>query len=132
MITQEEYEKVEQRYLYNISFNGTYIGLALEENVFKKIMKLNAKYTSELKEILKENIDDVHLEDWTLNSEVNRIENGQHSVRYVPSEHHSTKEKHIGWFKIDNPKRERYFMNIDSELAIKLLDYELDVKNKEG
>lgn len=133
MITQDEYEKIEQRYLYDVSFNGSYVGLALEKNVFKKIMKLNAKYTAELKEILKDNINDVHLQDWTLNSEDNRKINGQHSVKYVPNEYYTTKEKHIEWFKIDNPKRDRYFMNVDRDLVIKLLDYELDITNaKEG
>ena len=130
-MTREEYELVEQKNLYNISFNGCYVGLALEKNVFKKIMKLNAKYTSELREILTENIGDVHLQNWTLNSESKRKDVGQHTVYYVPSDHYTTKEKHISWFKIDNPRRNRYFMNVDSNTAIKLIDYELDLGIKQ-
>ena len=52
MKVEEKYNATEQKYLYNLSFKGCYIGFALEKNVFKKLMKLNAKYTAEVKEIL--------------------------------------------------------------------------------
>lgn len=128
MKVEEKYNATEQKYLYNLSFNGCYIGFALEKNVFKKLMKLNAKYTAEVKEILKENILNIHFQDWTLNSKEFREKVGQHSTRYVPKDEelYRSKEEHIDFFKIDNPKRERYFINVTRDEATELLDFELE------
>lgn len=126
----EEYKSYEQKDLYDLSFNGVYVGLALEEKVMRKLVKLQCEYEKKIKEVLYNNLDNIHFQGWTLNSEQNKAKGyEQTSVRYTEKRYQS-KEDFIKSFKLNNIEKRRYFIDVEGmDKATKLIDFELEYFN---
>ena len=88
--------------LYNFSA-GSYSGVLMTEKVFKKLAKINAKYSDEVRKVLSENKSQLYNSDWTL---ANHVVDGeikkQISIYYV-DENCRDVDHRIGLFKAPEP-----------------------------
>lgn len=83
---EKEKKLINQR-LYDFPAGG-FCGVIMPEKVMRKITKLNAKYSAEIKKILTEQKDELHASEWTLANKMNgdKIEK-QVTINYVYKQH---------------------------------------------
>lgn len=90
--------KVKER-LYSFNPSG-YCGFLLPETVMKKLVKLTEKHEEEVRRVLLDNIDDLHIYDWGL-----AYPDGvQTIVIFSNDQSFSDKKTIINLFKSDKPK----------------------------
>lgn len=97
--------------------NGYWMGVLMTENVMRKIVKLNAKYMQDIRQVLINNKDELLVSDWTL---ANKYD-GEHIVKQVVINYtveggQEDLDRRISTFKSDVPKRANvYIVNSHDE-----------------
>lgn len=99
-------EKLYNKKIYELN-NGSYCGIYMEEDVMKKILKLQYEYMNNVKKILNENIDKLIPYDWTLANKID--ENGkiqkQVIIHYFIQDYSKEDlKRRIETFKVEQPR----------------------------
>lgn len=80
-MTQEEFDKIEVRGdLFQVDALG-YLGVYVEQDLMKKLVKIQHEYTQKIRDMIMLNKDQCLTACWTLNSEQSRKNHPQTTVR---------------------------------------------------
>lgn len=124
------------KHMYKLD-NGQYCGVAMPTHVMKKVMKLNAKYNSEIKKLLFDYKEELYSYSWTLANQMDG-ENikEQVTIHYAltnPDKYDSV-DSRIETFSFTKPTYLKNFYIVDNrevanKIAQETLEEELKVKS---